>query len=152
MKISKKVEYALKALIELATDYENGKPVSLIHEIAKRKEIPRKYLEQVLLNLRNSGILVSKRGVGGGYSLSRAPREITLGETIRAVEGPHEPVQRLNLINLFDADESSYIIQSVMSEVEEALFGILDNISLEDITRRTIDLINQKNTIPNYAI
>ena len=87
MKITSKGEYALKALTELAIDHGRGNPVTLISDVAQRKGIPQKYLEQILLSLRNAGILVSKRGVGGGYSLSRSPENISLGEIIRAVEG-----------------------------------------------------------------
>ena len=85
MKLTSKGEYALKALIELAIDHERGNTVTLINDVARRKKIPQKYLEQILIGLRNAGILVSKRGVGGGYSLSRPPENISLGEIIRVV-------------------------------------------------------------------
>ena len=91
MKITNKSEYALKALIELAIEHGRGNTVTLITDVARRKNIPQKYLEQILLNLKNTGILVSKRGVGGGYSLSRPPEDISLGEIIRAVEGSLSP-------------------------------------------------------------
>ena len=86
MKITKKGEYALKALIELAINYDKGISVTLINDIAGHENIPPKYLEHIMLNLKNSGILTSKRGVGGGYTLSRPPAEISLGEILRTVE------------------------------------------------------------------
>jgi len=153
MKISRTSEYALKALIELAIDHDKGNTVALINDIAKRKEIPQKYLEQILLGLRNTGILVSKRGVGGGYSLSRSPENITLGEIIRAVEGSLAPVNCVSIgSHVSCSEESSCGIYSVMLEVRNAVSSVLDNTSLKDVVRRTLDLIDQKNKIANYVI
>ena len=153
MKISRTSEYALKALIELAIDHDKGKSVALINDIAKRKRIPQKYLEQILLGLRNAGILVSKRGVGGGYSLSRSPENISLGEIIRTVEGSLSPVNCVSIGSHVNCpEESSCGLYSVMLEVRDAVSGVLDNTSLKDVVRKTLDLIDQKNKIPNYAI
>ena len=153
MKITSKGEYALKALIELAIDYERGNTVTLISDVARRKKIPQKYLEQILLSLRNAGILVSKRGVGGGYSLSRSPENICLGEIIRAVEGSLSPVYCVSSGSHVDCpDESSCGLYSVMLEVRNAVSSILDNTSLRDVARRTLDLIDQKNRVLNYTI
>ena len=150
MKISKKSEYALKALIELAIDYDKGIPVTLINDVAKRKGVPQKYLEQILLSLRNAGILVSKRGVGGGYSLNRSPENISLGEIIRVVEGPLSPVNCVNNGNC--PDESSCGLYSVMLEVRNAVSNILDNTSLKDVAERTLELVDKNNGVLNYAI
>ncbi len=153
MKITSKGEYALKALIELAIDHDKGNTVTLINDVARRKRIPQKYLEQILLSLRNAGILVSKRGVGGGYSLSRSPENISLGEIIRAVEGSLSPVHCVSIGSHVDCpDESSCGLYSVMLEVQNAVSGILDNTSLEDVAKRTLDLIDKKNQVLNYAI
>ncbi len=153
MKITSKGEYALKALIELAIDYQRGNTVTLINDVAKRRGIPQKYLEQILLGLRNAGILVSKRGVGGGYSLNRPPESISLGEIIRAVEGSLAPVSCVSISSHVDCpDESSCGLYSVMLEVRNAVSSILDNTSLKDVARRTLDLIDRKNSILNYAI
>jgi Rrf2 family protein len=153
MKISRTSEYALKALIELAIDYDKGSTVALISNVAKRKGIPQKYLEQILLSLRNAGILVSKRGVGGGYSLSRPPVNISLGEIIRAVEGSLSPVSCVSIGSHINClEESSCGLYSVMLEVRDAISSVLDNTSLKDVVRRTLDLIDQKNKTLNYAI
>jgi len=153
MKITSKGEYALKALIELTIDHERGNTVTLISDVARRKKIPQKYLEQILLSLRNAGILVSKRGVGGGYSLSRSPENICLGEIIRAVEGSLSPVHCVSNGSHVDCpDESSCGLYSVMLEVRNAVSSILDNTSLRDVARRTLDLIDQKNRVLNYTI
>jgi Rrf2 family protein len=153
MKISKKGEYALKALIELAIHYDNGTNVTLINEIAEQENIPPRYLEQILLTLKNAGILVSKRGVGGGYSLSRAPENISLGEAIRIVEGPLAPLDCASVSRHMSCpEESNCGLYSVMCEVRNAIANILDNISLKDVAKRTLDLREKIQRVPSYAI
>ena len=153
MRISRTSEYALKALIELAIDYDKGKTVVLINDVAKRKGIPPKYLEQILLSLKNAGILVSKRGVGGGYSLSRSPEDISLGEIVRAVEGSLSPVNCVSTGSHVDCpEESSCGLYSIMLEVRDAVSGVLDGTSLKDAAGRTLDLMEQKSKVLNYDI
>jgi Rrf2 family protein len=153
MKISKKGEYALKALIKLAIDYDRGATVTLLSDIAERENIPPKYLEHILLNLKNAGILVSKRGVGGGYALSRAPENISLGEVIRVVEGPLAPINCVSTRAHFNCpQESSCGLHSVMLDVRNAIANIVDNISLEDIAKRQMELVERKQGIPSYVI
>ena len=153
MKMTSKGEYALKALIELAIDHDRGNAVTLINDVAKRKAIPKKYLEQILLSLRNAGILVSKRGVGGGYSLSRSPEDISLGEIIRAVDGDFAPVNCVSMdASISCTEKATCGLYGVMLEVRNAVSNILDNTSLKDVSRRTLDLIDQKSRIPNYVI
>ncbi|MDO8578666.1 MAG: Rrf2 family transcriptional regulator [Dehalococcoidales bacterium] len=153
MKISKKGEYALKAMIELAVNYDKGEPVTLINEVAKRKAIPQKYLEQILLSLKRAGLLDAKRGVGGGYSLSSPPEKISLGQIIRAIEGPLAPMGCASIsAHVSCPDESLCGLNSVMLEVREAISGILDNTSLKDLVKRTADLVEKRNNISSYAI
>lgn len=148
MKISKKGEYALKALIELAINYDKGEAVTLIENIAEREKIPQKYLEQILLGLRNAGILVSKRGVGGGYSLNRPPEDISLGEVIRIVEGPLAPINCVSKTAHTNCpDEYSCGIYSVMLEVRNAIANVVDNITLKDVANRTQKLMEKKKNL-----
>ena len=88
MRISKKSEYALRALVSLARERRSWG----IQELSDRENIPVKFLEQILLALRHAGVLTSKRGVGGGCTLHRAADEITVGEVIRIFDGPLAPV------------------------------------------------------------
>lgn len=88
MRISKKAEYALRALVAIARQPRSWS----IHELSAQEKIPIKFLEQILLALRHEGMLSSKRGVGGGYTLLRAPGEITLREVLRILDGPVAPV------------------------------------------------------------
>lgn len=95
MRISAKGEYAIKAVLDLAL--HRDRDLIPIQEIAAREAIPQRYLEQVLLSLKRAGILTSKRGSTGGYHLTKAPEEITIGAVLRAVEGtgvPFEPQAR----------------------------------------------------------
>jgi Rrf2 family protein len=85
MRISAKSEYAIKAVLDLAIQRERG--LTPIQEIALRQGIPQRYLEQVLLALKRAGLVRSRRGSSGGYLLTRAPEEITVGDVLRAVEG-----------------------------------------------------------------
>src|ERR1700726_4989559 len=84
--LSKKSKYALKAMLVLAKEYGQG-PV-LISDMAQREGVPRKFLELILLELKNQGFLQSKKGKGGGYALARPPQQIRVGEVLRAVDGP----------------------------------------------------------------
>lgn len=90
MRLSKKGVYALRVLPHLARAY-GGKPLS-VAMLSRTEDVPSKYLEQILAALKKSGLLVSERGKEGGYSLRRPPAEITLGDVIRAVDGPLAPI------------------------------------------------------------
>src|SRR5260370_26116988 len=84
MRVTAKGEYETQAVLYLALQYPG---VLTIHEIAQRHHIPLKYLEQILLELKRGGILESRRGVNGGYTLARAPEKISVGEVLRIVDG-----------------------------------------------------------------
>ncbi len=88
--LSKKSKYGLRALLALARR-KDQEPV-LISDLAEQERIPRKFLEWILLELKNNGMLRSKRGKGGGYFLGRAPKAISIGEVIRALDGPLAPL------------------------------------------------------------
>lgn len=153
MQISKKGEYALRALIELAINYDRGVTVTLINDIAEQDNMPQRYLEQILLNLKNAGILISKRGVGGGYALSKPPEKISLGEIIRIVEGPIAPLNCVSVTaHVSCPEESACGLHSIMHDVRNAIANILDNISLRDAAKRTLDLREKNQRILSYAI
>ncbi|MDB6004101.1 MAG: putative HTH-type transcriptional regulator rrf2-like [Prosthecobacter sp.] len=90
MKLSKKAEYALRALVAMGRERE-GTNFS-IQDLASSEHIPLKFLEQILLALKNGGLLRSKRGVGGGYQLVTHPARITLGEVVTLFDGPFDPI------------------------------------------------------------
>ncbi len=91
MQFSTKVRYATRAMLELAIDYKNKRPMQL-KEIAKKQDISEKYLEQIMLPLRNSGFVITRKGSRGGYTLSKPPQEITLFDIVHTIEGSLAPV------------------------------------------------------------
>jgi Rrf2 family protein len=131
MKFSKKSEYALRALIELTSHYRHD--LLQRQEIAERQNIPIEYLEQILLVLKNAGLIGSKRGLSGGYSLIKSPEEITLGQVIRLLDGPLAPIGCVSKTAYQKCRDCPYAakaycpLQDVMGEVRNAIAGILDN-------------------------
>lgn len=153
MKLSKKGEYGIKALVKMAINYEKKVNVTLINEIAEGENLPQKYLEHILLTLKNGGMLVSKRGVGGGYSLSKSPEEITLGQVIRIIDGHLAPMSCVSQSRPVKCpDETSCGLYGVMLQVRNAISEIVDNISLKELAKKTVELKEKKKCVIDYAI
>ena len=140
MRLSKRGEYGLRAMIMLATPGPDGQPVVLqIREISQHEQIPAKFLEQILLSLKNAGLLHSKMGVGGGYHLAKPPSEITFGHIVRILDGPLAPVKCVSQMAYEPCgcpDEETCGLRLVMSDVRNAIANLLDGTSLSDVTRR----------------
>ena len=140
--LSKKVKYGLRALLLLAR--EHGKGPVLIADLARSEGIPKKFLELILLDLKNHGILQSKKGKGGGYSLGKVPEAITLGHVIRALDGPLAPIPCVSQTAYLKCeeckDETTCGIRIVMKEVRDATARILDGSSLADVLKRVAKL------------
>jgi Rrf2 family protein len=138
MKLSKKSAYAVKALACLGS-FE-APPMLSIQEIARRENIPKKFLEQVLLALNKAGLVQSIRGKAGGYALRSAPAGITLGDIVRAVDGPLAPLPCTNPTAPVKCAECPSLehcwLRIVMTEVGEAVNTALDQITLAEICRR----------------
>lgn len=135
MRISTKGDYATRALQDLALHYEKG-PVP-IEAIAKRQVLPVRYLEQLLLTLKRAGLLASKRGVNGGYYLAKPPREITLGQILRAVDGPIVPIYCVaEPPREHCQQEATCALRDVWVEVRDTVSAIVDHTTLEDICER----------------
>ncbi len=133
--LSKKTQYALKALIFLA-EKGNNEPV-LIAEISKKKKIPLKFLENILLELKNAGILGSKKGKGGGYFFVVDPSKVPLAKVMRLIEGPIALLPCVSL-NFYEkcknCEEKKCGINRVMMQVRDATLTILENQTLADIS------------------
>jgi Rrf2 family protein len=139
MKLSVRGEYALRALIVLGLDYIEDDSVVRIQEISRRQNIPKRFLEQILNDLRSAAILESKRGVAGGYRLRRSPDKVTLAEVIRHIEGPLAPVSCVSerfYEKCSCPDESKCGIRSVMKEVRDAIVKILEHVTLAQLCER----------------
>lgn len=134
MKLSKKSEYGLRALLELKATYQG--PVLQRQEIAKRQRIPVEFLEQILLSLKRAGLVTSRRGIRGGYALLKAPEDITLGQVIRILDGPLAPISCVSKTAYQKCSDCPYAskpecpLQRAMSEVRHAIADILDHYSL----------------------
>jgi Rrf2 family protein len=141
MRLSKRGEYGLRAMITLAEPAKRGNSPSMmqIKEIAQRERISPKFLEQILLTLKNAGLLHSKMGIGGGYYLARSASEITLGQVFRVLDGPVAPIRCASQMAYESCgcpDEQTCGLRLAMSDVRNAIADILDNTSLADVTRR----------------
>jgi Rrf2 family protein len=133
MRLSKKAQYGTRALLELAANYDQGY-VSLSH-IAKEEGISLKYLEQLMMPLRRAGMVESQRGAKGGYRLSRSPSQISVGEVIRALEEPMNPVECLDDSKLCERTERCRA-RRLWIHLSRSIQKALDEISLEEILRQ----------------
>lgn len=137
--ISMRSKYAIKALSYMARTRE--KDSFLIAELAAAENIPKKFLEAILLTLKSQGILASRKGPGGGYWLAKTPATITLGSVIRAFEGDLAPVQCLSE-NASGAcpechDAATCATRLVMADVQKAVSSIVDTVTLADMIERS---------------
>ena len=141
--LSKKTKYAIKALVILGKNADQ--PPMQISKIAEEETIPKKFLEQILLDLRNAGFLYSKKGAGGGYSLNKDPREILLVSIMRITDGPIAmvPCASLNFYHKCEEckSETTCGIRDVFVEVRDASLKILSETSIADIIAREKTLI-----------
>lgn len=132
--LTKKGKYGLKALVDLAR-LEPGE-TAFINEIAQRNNIPKKFLDTILLELRNAGMLRSKKGPGGGYSLSRPASEIRIGHVIRTLDGPLAPI-RCASRTAYEvcedcSDPETCRVRISMTSVRDAIASILDSMTLAE--------------------
>lgn len=135
MKLSRRGEYALKALMELAScDLTIG---TTTKEIARKAQIPESFLNQIMLTLKNAGVLRSRRGVGGGYVFNRAPNTITVGEIARLMDGALAPIACASVTayepcaSCPEPDECR--LRILMRSVRDAIANILDRTTLADL-------------------
>ena len=135
--MSTRGDYATRALLSLSLHLDDPRPTS-VRDIAERTGLPQPYLEQILLALKGAGLVRSKRGVGGGYVLARAPEDITLGQIVSAVDGPivagdfGEPHQ-----NGACDHEGQCILLAVWAEVGHHMRTHLDSFTLADMVTRS---------------
>lgn len=132
--LSKKAQYAIKALSYLSERFEQG-PV-LIGEIAEAQQIPLKFLERILLDLNKAGVLNSKKGKGGGYFLAGPPESVSLARVIRVVDGPIALIPCVSLHfyrKCEDCDEQTCRMNVVFADVRDAVLSVLENRTLKDI-------------------
>lgn len=140
--LSNKAKYAIKALIALGKNY--GQEPMQILRIAEQEQIPKKFLEQILLEMRNAGMLYSKKGAGGGYNLNKDPEDIRLSQVMRLIDGPIAllPCVSLNFYRRCDECKTEEIcgIKDTFLDVRNAMLGILNDTSVADLINRENEL------------
>jgi Rrf2 family protein len=137
MKLSLRGEYALRALVVLGLNYD--RPVVRIQTISEQQNIPKRFLEQILNDLKSAGMVQSKRGVAGGYRLARPPEEITLAAIVRHIEGALAPVSCVSerfYQKCSCPDESRCAIRSVMKEIRDAIVQIAERVTVAELCER----------------
>src|SRR6266487_4603866 len=138
MKLSLRGEYALRALLVLGLNY--GRPEVRIQSISEQQNIPKRFLEQILNDLKSAGVVRSKRGVAGGYRLARRPEEITLASIVRHLEGALAPVSCVSerfYEKCSCPDESRCPIRTVMKEIREAVVRIAERVTVAELCERS---------------
>ena len=137
MKISARDEYACEAVLELALHYDIETPVR-VQDIAQRQGIPMKFLFQIMQILKRVDIVRSRRGTEGGYTLSRSPSQITVGDVIRAMSGPFVQLSCLDSGNFQDdcGKQVTCQFKPIWADVDRAIGNVLNNITFEELVRR----------------
>jgi Rrf2 family protein len=141
MKLSKKGEYALRLLIDLGIAREVGRDVVQLGEVAAYQQIPAKFLEQIILELRRAGFVDSRRGKFGGYLLARPADQVTMGAVVRAIEGPLAPIACVSQTAYAPCtcpDEVHCGLRMLMMDVRNAIAAILDRYTLADVVAVTL--------------
>jgi Rrf2 family protein len=155
MKLSTRGEYALRALLVLGRDYQEDDSVVSIQEISRQQNIPKRFLEQILNDLKSARVVESKRGVAGGYRLSRSPEKITLAEVIRHVEGALAPVSCVSerfYEKCSCPDEARCAIRSVMKEARDAVVEVVERVTIAEMCERARQLQVEPMTEVDFVI
>jgi Rrf2 family transcriptional regulator, cysteine metabolism repressor len=134
MKVTYKGDYALKAILDLSLHY--GSELVSSHDLAKRIDAPIKFLERILLDLKNGGFVESRRGKVGGYLLARDPAEITVGDIVRCIEGPTEPIACTKHGYSECRDVYKCLFRQIWQELAQATSDIIDRITFAELASR----------------
>jgi Rrf2 family protein len=146
MKISYKCDYALKAVLDLATHF--NKKLVTAGDLAERIDAPIKFLEQILLELKKGGYVQSRRGNVGGYILSRSPQQITVGDIIRLIEGPIEPIACVDSSYQDCTDIKKCVFRKIWKQVHRSTSDIVDRIDFQQLA----DEVNAGQPVLAYHI
>ena len=153
MKLSLSGEYALRALLVLGLKY--GEDVVRIQTISEEQNIPKKFLEQILNDLKSIGAVASRRGAGGGYRLARPPQNITLASVVRHIEGALAPVSCASerfYERCTCPDEARCAIREVMMQVRKAVVDIMEDVTVADLCEKAKRLAQPASAPPDYVI
>jgi Rrf2 family protein len=153
MKLSLRGEYALRALLVLGLNCDE--PLVRIQRISDQQNIPKRFLEQILNDLKSAGLVRSKRGMAGGYRLARRPEQISLAEVVRHVEGALAPVSCVSerfYERCSCPDESRCAVRSVMKEIRDAIVRVAERVTLADLCERARKLQQEPAAALDFVI
>ena len=153
MKLSKRGEYALRALIDLGIASELGWPMLQISELASKEKLPTKFLEQIFTQLKSAGYVASRRGKFGGYSLARPMSRIRFGAVIRLIDGPLAPIRCVSQTSYARCscpDENHCGLRMLMFDVRNVISTILDRYTLADIVEITLRKYRRDKVTPPF--
>lgn len=146
MKVSKKGEYALRTLIDLGIAETAGRTLVGVSELSAKRQLPERFLGQIMNDLREAGFVESERGKYGGYRLARPARSITIGSIIRAIDGPLAPIGCVSQSAYEPCscpDEAHCGLRMLMVDVRNAISGILDRFTLADVVGVTVEKLRR---------
>ena len=153
MKLSKRGEYALRALIDLGIASELGWPMLQVSELATKEKLPIKFLEQIFTQLKAAGYVNSRRGKFGGYSLGRPMNRIKFGAVIRLIDGPLAPIRCVSATSYARCscpDEAHCGLRMLMLDVRNAIAKLLDRYTLADIVDITLRKYRRDKVTPPF--
>jgi len=153
MKLSKRGEYALRALIDLGIASELGWPMLQVSELAAKEKLPIKFLEQILAQLKAAGYVEARRGKFGGYSLARPMKRIKFGAVVRLIDGPLAPIRcvsRTSYARCSCPDEVHCGLRMLMLDVRNAISTVLDRFTLADIVDITLRKYRRDKVAPPF--
>ena len=153
MNLSKRGEYALRALIDIGIASELGRPRLQVSELAAKEKLPVKFLEQILTQLKAAGYVESKRGKFGGYSLAKKMDRIKFGPVIRLIDGPLAPipcVSQTSYMRCTCPDEVHCGLRMLMLDVRNAIAKILDRYTLAEIVEITLRKLRRDKITPLF--
>jgi Rrf2 family protein len=153
MNLSKRGEYALRALIDIGIAREQGRELLPIRELAERERIPVKFLEQILLQLKEAGFLESRRGKKGGYLLRKSPKSIRIGDVVRLIDGPLAPIPCVSKTAYAPCscpDEDHCGLRMLMLDVRNSIAEHLDRHTLEDVVEVTMRKLRRDRVVPPF--
>lgn len=135
--LSNRAKYATRAILEMSLNYENG--TVHLNEIAERQDIPEAFLQQIMGTLRLAGFVRSRKGPGGGFTLSKHPKEIMMGDLIRAIDGPIALISCVSVTRRAECGcpkPETCAIRQAFQAARDAMSDVLDKTSFDDIRKR----------------
>ena len=151
--LSSRARYATRAILDLSLEFSKG-PIQ-IQDIAERQNIPVKFLQQILVALKMTGFVQSRKGPGGGYLLAIAPKEITLGAVVRAMDGPIAPISCVSVTKFSECgcpNPEVCSLRNSFKEARDAISQVLDNTTFADLTNRQLAAIDSLTRSLDYVI